>query len=152
MFSAESLIPSLGTSDDPEGVTLGPYLQPSQAIIDQDQEEQATISKVQDQQPAICPDQEHQAVIVQVQDRQVDIAPDQEQEVNIPQDQDQHTPNDQDHEQVSECPEALSDAVVISSHELKPDSPEKSLPDEKGTEGEELCRSIQRKSIFCRPM
>ncbi|XP_017316624.1 serine/threonine-protein kinase Nek1 isoform X3 [Ictalurus punctatus] len=138
----ESLIPSLGTSDDPEGVTLGPYLQPSQAVIDQDQEEQATISKVQDQQPAICPDQEHQAVIVQVQDRQVDIAPDQEQEVNIPQDQDQHTPNDQDHEQVSECPEALSDAVVISSHELKPDSPEKSLPDEKGTEETDEIESL----------
>ncbi|XP_053501405.1 serine/threonine-protein kinase Nek1 isoform X4 [Ictalurus furcatus] len=138
----ESLNPTLGTSDDPEGVTLGPYLQPSQAVIDQDQEEQATISKVQDQQPAICPDQEHQAVIVQVQDQQVDIAPDQEQEVTIPQDQDQHTQNDQDHEQVSECPKALSGAVVISSHKLKPDSPEKSLPDEKGTEETDEVESL----------
>lgn len=124
-FYAESFNSTSGPSADPDGVTLGPYPQPSQAIIDQDQEEQAPISHVQDQ----------------------------EQQATTGQDQDQHTLNDQDQdqhtaaicldrEQVSKYPKTLSDTVVISSHELKPDSPEKSLPDEKGTEGEAICLSI----------
>ncbi|KAK3522626.1 hypothetical protein QTP86_028197 [Hemibagrus guttatus] len=137
----ESLNPTLGPSDDPDGVTLGPYPQPSQAVIDQDQEEQVMVSQVQDQ-PAVYPDQKV-VVIEQVQGQH---GPDQEQQSTTDQDQDQHTSRDQDqdqhtaaiyqdHEQVSVCPKAPSDIVVISSQELKPDSPHERIPDDdKGTD------------------
>ncbi|XP_060769991.1 serine/threonine-protein kinase Nek1 isoform X1 [Neoarius graeffei] len=112
----ESFNSTSGRSDDPNGVMLGPYPQPSQAIIDQDQEEQAPISHVQAQ--------EQQAVTGQ--------------------DQDQHTAAIcQDHEQVSEYPKTLSDTVVIRSHEVKPESPEKSLPDEKRDEDEVECLVLE---------
>lgn len=112
--SAESLNPTLGPSDVPDGAT-----QPSQTVIDQDQEDKATISQVEDQQLAICPDQDQQAT--------------------IDQDQDQHTAAIcQDQEEISEYPKTLADTEVISSHELKPESTEEHLTDKKGTEGEDL--------------
>ncbi|XP_058249336.1 serine/threonine-protein kinase Nek1 isoform X3 [Hemibagrus wyckioides] len=134
----ESLNPTLGPSDDPDGVTLGPYPQPSQAVIDQNQEEQVMVSQVQDQ-PAISPDQK-KVVIEQVQGQH---GPDQEKQAITDQDLHQHTSSDQDqdqhiaaiyqdHEKV--CPKAPSDTEVISSQELKPDSSHESIPDDKGTD------------------
>ncbi|XP_034158013.2 serine/threonine-protein kinase Nek1 isoform X1 [Pangasianodon hypophthalmus] len=111
----ESLKPTLGPSDDPDGVALGPYPQPSQAVIDQDQEEQATVTQVQDQQAVVGLDQEQQATICQDQDQLIAAIY-------------------QDCEQESVSPKAPSDTEVISSQELKPGSLEKSLPDEKGSE------------------
>lgn len=133
----------MGPSDDPDGVTLWPYPQPSQAVIDQDQKEQTTVSQVQDQQRAVCLDQEQHSFIDQNQD----------QHALKNQDQNQHTAAIcQNQEQVSVRSKAQSDTVVISSDEINADIPEESLPDEKGAQGEDLCPLIQMKSKFGRLM
>lgn len=128
---------------------MQPCPQPSQAVTDQDQEEQVLVSKVQDQN-SVYPNQKV-VVIEQVQGEHADLGPDEDQQATIGRDQHQNTPSDQDqdhhtaaiyqdHEQASVCPKAPS---VISSQELKPESPEReSPPDEKSADGEELlsCR------------
>ncbi|KAM9496392.1 serine/threonine-protein kinase Nek1 isoform 3-T4 [Clarias gariepinus] len=128
----ESLQPTLGPSDDPNGVKLGPDPQPSQAVTDQSQEEQPTIMQNRDKELTIYKDEE-QALTDQDQDQHTPTDQDQDQQTST--DQDQHTPAIcQGHDQVQECPKKQSDIVVMSSQELKPGSPEKSLPDEKKSE------------------
>ncbi|XP_046728889.1 serine/threonine-protein kinase Nek1 isoform X2 [Silurus meridionalis] len=126
----ESLTPTLGPSDEPDGVTLEPQ-------TSQDQKEQAIISQAQESD--ISPDLDQQAVTDRVQEQQAVVVLDQEQKATVG--QDQHVLIDQDqeqqaadicleHEQESGHSKALSDTEVINSH----DSPEMSLPEEKVAE------------------
>ncbi|XP_060739307.1 serine/threonine-protein kinase Nek1 isoform X4 [Tachysurus vachellii] len=143
----ESLNPTLEPSDDPDENTLSSCPQPSQAVGDQDQEEQVLVSQVQDQ-TAVYPSQKV-VIIERVQGEHADLGPDEDQQATTGRDQHQHTPSDQDqdqhtaaiyqyhdpnpnHEQLSVCPKAPS---VISSQELKPESPKReSPPDEKSAD------------------
>ncbi|XP_047674716.1 serine/threonine-protein kinase Nek1 isoform X3 [Tachysurus fulvidraco] len=147
---AETLNPTLGPSDDPDGNTLRPCPQPSQAVTDQeDQEEQVLVSQVQDQ-PAVYPSQK--VVIERVQGEHADLGPDEDQQATTGQNQHQHTSSDQDqdqhtaaiyqdHEKVSVCPKAPS---VTSSQELNPESPEReNPPDEKSADDDVECLVLE---------
>ncbi|XP_047674722.1 uncharacterized protein LOC113662397 isoform X2 [Tachysurus fulvidraco] len=148
--TAETLNPTLGPSDDPDGNTLRPCPQPSQAVTDQeDQEEQVLVSQVQDQ-PAVYPSQK--VVIERVQSEHADLGPDEDQQATTGQNQHQHTSSDQDqdqhtaaiyqdHEKVSVCPKAPS---VTSSQELNPESPEReNPPDEKSADDDVECLVLE---------
>ncbi|XP_060739306.1 serine/threonine-protein kinase Nek1 isoform X3 [Tachysurus vachellii] len=152
----ESLNPTLEPSDDPDENTLSSCPQPSQAVGDQDQEEQVLVSQVQDQ-TAVYPSQKV-VIIERVQGEHADLGPDEDQQATTGRDQHQHTPSDQDqdqhtaaiyqyhdpnpnHEQLSVCPKAPS---VISSQELKPESPKReSPPDEKSADDDVECLVLE---------